>query len=271
MPKLNILDERSNIIPKKSLGQNFLIDPNILEKISKLDSSLSNFRILEIGPGYGALTKSLLNSDVQKVFAIEKDHRFDQALKDIKYEFPDRFDYVIGDVLEFDYSFLYGKNLKIFSNLPYNISTKLLVKWLKDNVSSLKWQSLMLMFQREVAERIVAKCGSKNYGRLSILSNLMADVTKEFDISKNCFRPKPKVMSSMVRLEALESPRVTCNFEVLEKIVFLAFSQRRKILKNSLKSLHPEIDTLMKESGICPNKRAETIKLSQYGALSLKL
>ena len=152
MVKLNILDERSNIIPKKSLGQNFLIDPNILEKISKLDSSLSNFRILEIGPGYGALTKSLLNSDVQKVFAIEKDHRFDQALKDIKYEFPDRFDYVIGDVLEFDYSFLYGKNLKIFSNLPYNISTKLLVKWLKDNVSSIKWQSLMLMFQREVAK-----------------------------------------------------------------------------------------------------------------------
>ncbi len=259
------------IFPKKSLGQNFLIDPNIIGKISNIDKEISSFPILEVGPGFGAMTTSLLKKGPKKLFAIEKDPRFTDSLNQIKSIYPENFDFVIADALEFDYSLLLGKDVKIFSNLPYNIATKLLVKWLKANLSSVKWRTLTLMFQKEVADRITSKSGTKNYGRLAVLTQLFSDAEQKFDIPKNCFRPQPKVMSSIIHFEALSETRYPCNFKLLEKIVFLAFNQRRKTLKNSLSSLHNEITTVLENCNICPSSRAQNLTLHQYCNLSLKI
>ena len=258
-------------IPKKSLGQNFLIDSNITTKICNIDDDISGCSVLEIGPGYGAITESLLKQEPKKLFAIEKDDRFKDNLNRIKKQYPNNFNFVIADALNFDFKPLYSSQLKIFSNLPYNISTKLLVKWLKINISCAKWGTLTLMFQKEVANRIISKRGTKNYGRLSLLSELLSDATHKFDVPQNCFKPKPKVISSIIHFKALSTPRYACNFRLLEKIVFLAFNQRRKKIKNCLKSLDINISSILEETEISPESRAEEIDLERYCKLSLKI
>ncbi len=254
---------------KKSLGQNFLIDNNILSKIAKLDNGLSNSTILEIGPGMGALTKRLLKNNPRKIYAIEKDRQFLPYLNELKDEY-NNFEFVIADALNYDYRFLLNNKLKIFSNLPYNIATKLLVTWLKYNIDSRMWETLILMFQKEVAQRIVADIGSKSYGRLSLLAELMSDVEIAFDVPKNCFSPKPRVASSLVKFTAIPKPRYSCNFLNLEKIIYLAFNQRRKVIKNSLKPLHKDVSSILTKCNISPLSRAEVITLRQYCDLSLE-
>ena len=270
MPNSLIPYKNEAIKAKKSLGQNFLIDDNILSKISELDSNISNSIILEIGPGYGALTRKLLKHNPLKIFAIEKDNQFSPYLDKIKDENYDRFDFVIADALTYDYNFLLSKKLKIFSNLPFNVATKLLVTWLKSNLKSQQWDILILMFQKEVAARIVADIGSKSYGRLSLLTKLICNAQTEFDVPKNCFRPKPRVTSTMIKFSALPKPRYACNFNILEKIIYLAFNQRRKVIKNSLKSLHADISSILIRCNISPQCRPEVITLRQYCDLSLE-
>ena len=266
-----ILNIAKPFIPKKSLGQNFLIDSNITTKICNIDNDISGCSLLEIGPGFGAITESLLKQEPKRLFAIEKDGRFKDNLNKIKKQYPNHFNFVIADALNFDFRPLYSNQLKIFSNLPYNISTKLLVKWLKINISSANWGTLTLMFQKEVANRIISKSGTKNYGRLSLLSELLSDATHKFDVPQNCFKPKPKVISSIIHFKALPTPRYACNFQLLEKIVFLAFNQRRKKIRNSLNSLDININSILEETEISPESRAEQIDLEKYCKLSLKI
>ena len=266
-----IFNNSKLFLPKTSLGQNFLIDSNITTKICNIDNDISGCSLLEIGPGFGAITESLLKQEPKRLFAIEKDDRFKDNLNRIKKQYPNHFNFVIADALNFDCSSLYSNQLKIFSNLPYNISTKLLVRWLKINISSANWGTLTLMFQKEVANRIISRSGTKNYGRLSLLSELLSDATHKFDVPQNCFKPKPKVISSIIHFKALPTPRYACNFQLLEKIVFLAFNQRRKKIKNSLKSLDINISSVLEETEISPESRAEEIDLANYCKLSLKI
>ena len=266
-----IFNNSKLFIPKKSLGQNFLIDSNITTKICNIDDDITGCSVLEIGPGFGAITINLLKKKPKRLFAIEKDDRFKDNLNRIKKQYPNNFTFVIADALNFDFSPLYSNRLKIFSNLPYNISTKLLVKWLKLNISAANWGTLTLMFQKEVANRIISKSGTKSYGRLSLLSELLSEATHKFDVPQNCFRPKPKVISSIIHFKALTKPRYACNFQLLEKILFFAFNQRRKKIKNSLISMDTNINSILEESNISPESRAEEIDLANYCKLSLKI
>jgi 16S rRNA (adenine1518-N6/adenine1519-N6)-dimethyltransferase len=257
--------ERYGIRARRSLGQNFLLDLNLTRKIARQAGTLNDCDVLEIGPGPGGLTRALLAEGARRVVAVERDERCIAALEEIADHYPGRLEIIAGDALEPDHSTLVGPATKIVSNLPYNIGTLLLTRWLSTEVWPPFYQSMTLMFQKEVAERICAKAGSKQYGRLSILAGWRCEASIVFDIPARAFTPAPKVNSSVVVL-APRKEHETCELRKLERVTAAAFGQRRKMLRASLKPLGGPV--LLEKAGIEPTLRAENLSVSQFVRLA---
>lgn len=265
LPQIKEVLEQSCLVAKKSLGQNFLFDLNLTTKIANLNGSLINSTVLEIGPGPGALTRALLASGAKKVIVIEKDKKFIPILKDIEKVYPKRLEIIEQDALTFDLQDLkHISNLKIISNLPYNVGTKLLINWLQPKIWPPIWKDMTLMFQKEVANRIVATHGTKAYGRLSILAQWRCSVKISMNLPPEAFRPIPKVYSSVVSFFANDRPKFPANPLILERIVKAGFNQRRKMLRSSLKSENLNFETILKSSGINSTLRAENLSISDW-------
>jgi len=271
LPPLREVIANHGLTAKKSLGQNFLLDLNLTAKIARQAGDLSNCDVLEIGPGPGGLTRGLLAEGARKVLAVEKDSRAMAALSEIAAAYPGRLEVLNADALEIDVSAHLTPPIRIVANLPYNIGTELLVRWLTPPHWPPFWQSLTLMFQREVAQRIVAAPGSKAYGRLAILAQWRSDVRMVMDLPPEAFTPPPKVRSAVVHLTALPQPRYPAEARALQNLTARAFQQRRKMLRASLKSLSPDIEEYLKLVGIEPTQRPEEIELEAWCALSRAL
>ena len=272
LPPLREVIARHGLAAKKALGQNFLFDLNLTRRIARAAGPLQGFTVIEVGPGPGGLTRALLMEGADEVIAIERDDRAIAALEEISAAYPGRLTIIPGDALEADYAALAGgRPAKIAANLPYNIATPLLVGWL----SAMPWPpffaSLTLMFQKEVAERIVAKPGGKDFGRLSVLSQYRCEAKKLFDVNRSAFTPPPKVTSSIVQLLPKPHPTPECRLETLERVTAAAFGQRRKMLRASLRSLLPEPEGVLAELGIDPELRAEQIPVEAFARLAARL
>lgn len=271
LPPLRDVIAEHQLSAKKSLGQNFLLDLNLTAKIARQAGSLDDHDILEIGPGPGGLTRGLLSEGARHVVAVEKDARCLPALRQIAEAYPGRLTVLHGDALDLPVAEHLTGPVRIAANLPYNVGTELLVRWLTPPEWPPFWDSLTLMFQREVAQRIVAEPGSKVYGRLAILAQWRADARIVIDLPPQAFTPPPKVSSAVVHLTALKEPRFPAQAKTLSRVVAAAFNQRRKMLRSSLKGLSPEIETVLKRSGIEPTARAEEISLEAFCTLSREL
>jgi len=271
LPPLRDVIRRHGLAARKSLGQNFLLDLNLTARIARAAEPFGNTTVIEIGPGPGGLTRALLALGAKRVIAVERDDRAVGALQEIAAYYPGRLDVVGGDALEFDApAYLGSDRAKVVANLPYNIATALLVDWLTTEPWPPWYDMLVLMFQREVAERIVAKPGSKTYGRLSVLTGWRAEAKILFDVSPSAFVPPPKVTSSLVRFMPRAEP-LACNSRLLQRVTEAAFGQRRKMLRQSLKSLGADPQILLGEAGINPTARAEEIPVAGFVALARAL
>ena len=268
LPPLRDVIATHGIAAKKSLGQNFLLDLNLTAKIARIAGDLSGSDILEVGPGPGGLTRGLLAEGARKVLAIEKDERCMSALAEIEAAYPNRLQVINADALDIDPTQYLDAPIKIAANLPYNVGTELLVRWLTPKDWPPFWDSLTLMFQREVAQRIVAQPGSKAYGRLAILSQWRSDPKIVLDLPPEAFTPAPKVSSAVVHLKALPQARFEADAEILNKVVAAGFNQRRKMLRSALKSLAPDIEDRLLSAGIKPTERAEQVPLEGFCALA---
>lgn len=271
LPPLRAVIDNHGIAAKKSLGQNFLLDLNLTAKIARLAGDLSGADVLEIGPGPGGLTRGLLAEGARRVLAIEKDARCMPALADIAAYYPGRLEVINGDALDIDPLTHLTPPIKVAANLPYNVGTELLVRWLTPPVWPPFWDSLTLMFQREVAQRIVAAPGSKAYGRLALLAQWRADPRIVLDLPPEAFTPAPKVSSAVVHLTALPAPRFPADPATLNRVVAAAFNQRRKMLRSALKSVSPDIEAHLVAAGIKPTERAEQVGLEAFCALARSL
>ena len=268
LPPLKDVISRHQLRAKKSLGQNFLLDLNLTSKIARYAGNLDQFDILEIGPGPGGLTRSLLHEGARKVVAIEKDNRCIEALEEIQATFPGRLKLLQGDALSTNASEHLADPVRIIANLPYNIGTELLMRWLTTKTWPSFWQSMTLMFQKEVANRIVASPGSKAYGRLSVMSQWRCDTKIAFNVPASAFTPPPKVESALVHFEVLKEPKFPAEVEVLEFVVSKAFNQRRKMLRGALKGYFQNVEEGLVSIGVLPTKRAEDITVQEYCAMS---
>ena len=268
LPPLKDVISKHQLRAKKSLGQNFLLDLNLTSKIARYAGNLDQFDILEIGPGPGGLTRSLLHEGARKVVAIEKDNRCIEALEEIQATFPGRLKLLQGDALSTNASEHLDDPVRIIANLPYNIGTELLIRWLTSKTWPSFWQSMTLMFQKEVANRIVASPGSKAYGRLSVMSQWRCDTKIAFNVPATAFTPPPKVESALVHFEALKEPKFPAEVEVLEFVVSKAFNQRRKMLRGALKGYFQNVEEGLLSIGVLPTKRAEDITVQEYCAMS---
>ena len=268
LPPLKDVISKHQLRAKKSLGQNFLLDLNLTSKIARYAGNLDQFDILEIGPGPGGLTRSLLNEGARKVVAIEKDSRCIEALEEIQATFPGRLKLLQGDALSTNASEHLADPVRIIANLPYNIGTELLVRWLTSKTWPSFWQSMTLMFQKEVANRIVASPGSKAYGRLSVMSQWRCDTKIAFHVPASAFTPPPKVESTLVHFESLKEPKFPAEVEVLEFVVSKAFNQRRKMLRGALNRYFQNVEEGLLSIGVSPTKRAEDITVQEYCAIS---
>lgn len=257
-----------DLVAKKQLGQNFLLDLNLTAKIARSAGDLSGCDVLEVGPGPGGLTRGLLAEGARRVVAVEKDARCLPALAEIAAAYPGRLEVLQGDALELDLSAHLTAPVKIVANLPYNVGTELLIRWLSPPVWPPVWSSLTLMFQKEVAERIVAKPRTDHYGRLALLAQWRCNAAVVMTLPPEAFTPAPKVHSAVVHLTALPQPRFPCDFGVLQRVTAMAFNQRRKMLRSSLKAMGPGIEGLLEGVGIPPTARAEEIGLEQFCALA---
>ena len=272
LPPLREVIARHGLAAKKALGQNFLFDLNLTRRIARAAGPLTDVTVIEIGPGPGGLTRALLMEGARRVIAIERDDRAIAALEEISAAYPGRLTIIPGDAMDTDYENLAeGGPAKIVANLPYNIATPLLVGWLTKGRWPPYYESLTLMFQKEVAERIVAKPGGKDYGRLSVLCQYRAGVKKLFDVNRSAFTPPPKVTSSIVQLIPHPAPQPACRLATLERVTASAFGQRRKMLRSSLKTLLPEPEPLLAELGINPELRAEQLPVEAFARLAAKL
>ncbi len=268
LPPLREVITTHGLAARKSLGQNFLLDLNLTGKIARQAGRLDGHDVLEIGPGPGGLTRALLAEGARKVVAIEADPRCLPALADIGSAAPERLQVLSGDALKLDPSAQLNAPVKVVANLPYNVGTELLVRWLTPSAWPPFWESLTLMFQKEVAERIVAEPGSKAYGRLSVLSQFRSDPHICFDLPPQAFSPPPKVTSAVVHIKALAEPRFAAEPKLLSEVVARAFNQRRKMLRASLKGIVPEVQAVLESVGINPTRRAETVNLEEFCRLS---
>lgn len=268
LPPLREVIATHGLSAKKSLGQNFLLDLNLTAKIARQAGELTGCDVLEIGPGPGGLTRGLLAEGARKVLAVEKDPRCLPALQEIAAVYGGRLEVLQGDALAIDPLVHLVPPIKIAANLPYNVGTELLVRWLTPPTWPPFWETLTLMFQREVAERIVARPGSKAYGRLAVLAQWRAEVRIAMQLPPDAFTPPPKVSSAVVHLAALPAPRFEADAAVLSRVVAVAFNQRRKMLRASLRGLAPDIEERLKAVGIPPTERAEQVELEAFCALA---
>ena len=270
LPPLREVIAAHGLSARKALGQNFLLDLNLTAKIARSAGDLADADILEIGPGPGGLTRGLLAEGARRVVAVEKDARCLPALAEIAAAYPGRLDIHEGDALAFDPGTL-APPVKVVANLPYNVGTELLTRWLDPPAWPPFWESLTLMFQREVAERIVAGPGSKAYGRLSILAQWRAEPRIVMDLPPQAFTPPPKVRSAVVHMTRREAPAFPADAKVLSRLVARAFNQRRKMLRASLKGVAPDIEDRLTAAGIAPTQRAEEVSLEKFCALARAL
>lgn len=268
LPPLREVIDTHQLLARKSLGQNFLLDLNLTSKIARQAGDLNECDVLEIGPGPGGLTRGLLAEGARRVLAVEKDSRCMPALAEIAEAYPGRLQLINGDALDIDPLEHLTPPVRIAANLPYNVGTELLVRWLTPKAWPPFWQSLTLMFQREVAERIVAKPGTKAYGRLALLAQWRADARIVLSLPPEAFSPPPKVHSAVVHLTALQEPRFPADAATLSRVIAAGFNQRRKMLRASLKSVTPGIEDHLKAAGIAPTERAEQVSLEEFCALA---
>jgi 16S rRNA (adenine1518-N6/adenine1519-N6)-dimethyltransferase len=271
LPPLRDVIRRHDLSARKSLGQNFLLDLNLTARIARAAGPLEDATIVEIGPGPGGLTRALLALGARRVIAIERDERALTALEEISRRYPGRLEIVCADAQTFDpRPLLGGVKAKIVANLPYNIATALLIDWLSIEPWPPWYDMMVLMFQREVAERIVARENDEAYGRLGVLSNWRAETKILFDISPAAFVPQPKVTSSVVRLLPRDAPE-PCDRKALEQVAAAAFGQRRKMLRQSLKSLAVDPARLAIAADVDLTRRAETVPVSGFVAMAREL
>jgi 16S rRNA (adenine1518-N6/adenine1519-N6)-dimethyltransferase len=271
LPPLRQVIARHDLVARKALGQNFILDLNLTAKIARTAGDLSGCDVIEVGPGPGGLTRGLLAEGARHVVAVEKDARCLPALAEIAAAYPGRLTVIHGDALEVDLATHLTPPVRIVANLPYNVGTELLVRWLTPNVWPPFWESLTLMFQREVADRIVARPGSKAYGRLALLAQWRTVPRIVMDLPPEAFTPAPKVRSAVVHLAARAEPAFPADRAVLERVVATAFNQRRKMLRAALRGLAPDIEDRLLAAGIAPTARAEEIGLEQFCTLARTL
>lgn len=265
LPPLREVIEQHGLAAKKALGQNFLLDLNLTSRIARTAGSLEGYDVIEVGPGPGGLTRALLANGAERVIAVERDARCLNALAEISDHYDGKLEVIEGDALKIDWEKLISRKTKIVANLPYNIATPLLTGWIGGNNWPPFFDSLTLMFQKEVAERICATPADKHYGRLGVLCGWRTHATKAFDVSREAFSPAPKVTSSIVHVEPRAEP-LPCSIKSLETITRAAFGQRRKMLRASLKSLGGE--ALLEKAEIVPTKRAEEIDVAGFVRLA---
>ena len=271
LPPLREIIRRHGLSARKSLGQNFLLDLNLTARIARAAGSLTGVTVVEIGPGPGGLTRALLAAGAERVIGIERDERAVAALSELATHYPGRLDIIEADALGFDpRPHLGSAPARIVANLPYNIATALLVAWLSLEPWQPWYDLLLLMFQREVAERIIAAPGTSSYGRLSVLCNWRCETKRLFDIAPTAFVPPPKVTSSLVRLVPRAHPLPVALTD-LERVTAAAFGQRRKMLRQSLKTLVPDPLPLLAAAGLDPAARAQDIPVEGFVALAQAL
>jgi 16S rRNA (adenine1518-N6/adenine1519-N6)-dimethyltransferase len=270
LPALRDVIRRHGLAAKRSLGQNFLLDLNLTARIARAAGPLDGISVVEVGPGPGGLTRALLALGARRVIAIERDERAIAALNEIALHYPSRLEVIVGDALAIDPRPYLDGRTRVVANLPYNIATALLVSWLTVEPWPPWFDKLVLMFQREVGERIVAAPGSKSYGRLSVLVGWRCEARILFDIAPAAFVPPPKVTSSVVRLTPRPKP-LPCDRRALERVTEAAFGQRRKMLRQSLRSLAVDAFALLAAAGIEPTARAEEIPVEGFVKLARAL
>lgn len=271
LPPLRDVIERYDLRAKKNLGQNFLLDLNITRRIARFCGDMSNRTILEIGPGPGGLTRALLMEGAARVIAIERDERCRPALEEIAARYPGQLDVHFGDALEADWPALTGTPtgpITIAANLPYGVASLLLANWLETEPWPPWFDGMVLMFQREVAERIVAEPNCKAYGRLSVLSQWRTEPKIVMNLPAEAFTPPPKVASAVVAFTPRASPSPACSVKTLGRVTQAAFGQRRKMLRASLKQLTPMPELLLAKAGLDPTKRAEDLVVSDFAAMA---
>ena len=267
LPPLRDVIARHELGARRSLGQHFLLDLNLTQRIARAAGDLAGKTVIEIGPGPGGLTRALLESDAERVVAIERDPRCILALQDLKTAYPNSLEIIEGDALELQPGSVAAANAKciIIANLPYNIATRLLINWLRD-ISNI--ESMTLMFQKEVATRIASSPGTSSYGRLSVVSQWLCETRCLFDIPPRAFVPPPKVTSTVIQLVPRPNPILPVTFSTLEALTRAAFGQRRKMLRSSLKSLTESPETLLASVGIKSDRRAETLTVAEFCSLA---
>ena len=269
LPPLREVIAAHGLAPKKSLGQNFLFDLNLTAKIARAAGAQAGGTFYEVGPGPGGLTRALLVEGAGKVIAVERDVRCLPALEQIAAAWPGKLEVISADALKLDESAILPRGVRIAANLPYNVGTAILIKWLTVEAWPPHWASLTLMFQKEVAQRITAAPGSEHYGRLSVLAQWRCTAKILFDVNRGAFVPPPSVTSAIVRLEPRPAPLAPADLSDLEKITAASFGQRRKMLRQSLKALGGE--ALLDKAGIDPTARPEELTIEQFAALARAL
>jgi len=268
LPPLREVIARHGLAASKALGQNFLLDGQLLDRIARVPGPLAGKRVYEVGPGPGGLTRALLKAGAE-VIAVERDRRCLPALAELGDAYPGRLTVIEDDALAIDEAALMGAGAHIASNLPYNVGTALLVRWLTAEPWPPFWASLTLMFQKEVAERIVAAPGTSAYGRLSVLAQFRSNATLSFPVHRSAFVPPPKVTSAIVHLTPAAQPDGV-RMKTLERLTAAAFGQRRKMLRQSLKSVEGAVDAL-NALDIDPTRRAETLEVAEFVTLARQL
>jgi len=270
LPPLSEVIAKHGLSAKKSLGQNFLLDLNLTGRIARVGGPLEDKEVLEVGPGPGGLTRALLMNGAKRVVVVERDRRCLAALAEISEHYPGRLEVIEGDALEIDPHDHFSEPVHISANLPYNIGTELFTRWMSSDVWPPFWSGMTLMFQKEVAQRIVAQPGDKAYGRLAILAGWRADAEIAFEVSPKAFTPPPKVTSAVISVTP-RAPVAEASMKALERVTQAAFGQRRKMLRQSLKSLGVPPTDLLAAAGILGERRAETLDIAEYCALARAL
>ncbi len=268
LPPLRAVIAEHGLSAKKQLGQNFLLDLNLTAKIARAAGDLRSADVLEVGPGPGGLTRGLLAEGARRVLAVEKDSRCLPALAQIAEAYPGRLTVLNDDALRIDPLAHLTPPIRVVANLPYNVGTELLIRWLTPPVWPPVWSSLTLMFQKEVAQRIVAQPGDAAYGRLAVLAQWRCDARIVMTLPPEAFVPAPKVHSAVVHLTALPAPRFPADAAILSRIVAAGFNQRRKMLRAALKGVAPGIEDHLTAVGIAPTDRAETVSIEAFCALA---